>query len=239
MSIIQPQLKICYVFPVSYSCRPVNIPFFIGLLVPFVLVLILLWISLFTVLVCLCCKKQKSKQTAIMSTPMIIVSSCCTLMSSLIFSIAWSFGFVVTSKQPMSPIAFTVLEIMFIIFTALYGILLLLLNCLKPLVINKVLTKAFHDEETDEAVPILQEVEQTPSAVVAPQQTHSPTVPSRSRPSLLSSSGRQKSNTTMNVLPSTSAKSRTVKKMQIFSKMSQVEEDEISFTLKEESFDED
>ena len=212
----------------KFRCRPVNLPFYIGLFIPIAIVPPLIWI-LVLVIIFLRNREENSIDESMHapSTRAIARSSFCAVLSSLVFSLAWIFGLETTALTSMGSTTRTALMIVFIILSALHGLLLLLLHCLKQCTENR---RAISKQKDDETIPFI-EAKHKPSSTLPVSSQMTP---------LMSSSGRQPSRKKMNVLPASSAvKSTTQEQMKQKPRRMEIISNSPSFKLKEESISDD
>ena len=215
----------------KFRCRPVNLPFYIGLFTPIAIVPPLIWI-LVLVIIFLRNREENSIDESMhaLSTRAIARSSFCAVLSSLVFSLAWIFGLETTALTPLGSTTRTALMIVFIILSALHGLLLLLLHCIKQCTENR---RAISQQKDDETIPFI-EAKHEPSSTL-----EKPPVSSQMTP-LMYSSGRQPSRKRMNVLPASSAgKSTTQEQMKQNPRRMEIISNAPSFKLKEESINDD
>ena len=105
-------------------------------------------------------------------------------------------AWIYTALTSMGSTTRTALMIVFIILSALHGLLLLLLHCLKQCTENR---RAISKQKDDETIPFI-EAKHKPSSTLPVSSQMTP---------LMSSSGRQPSRKKMNVLPASSAVTST------------------------------
>ena len=111
---------------VSYSCRPVEWPFYIGLLVPFGLAYILDW-SLFLVIMCSLVKqfreRNKLSDTNVQYEykKLVVIAICLSIM----FGFGWIFAFIVPVP---SRVVSTIAQYLFSIFIGFQGVMIYVLH---------------------------------------------------------------------------------------------------------------
>ena len=196
-----------------------------GVLAPIAVVPPLIWIMVF-IIICSRYHEGNSFENTL-SNRSILLLSICAVLNSLVFSVAWIFGFEATSSTARNSTTRTALMIVFIILSALQGLLLLIILCIKKFTDNRRTTSHKKDDET---IPFIQDTEEPASPTDKPPQITP----------LISSSGRQPSKKRMNVLPaSTVTKSTVEEQIKPKTKRMEVITNTPAFKLVEESTDDD
>ena len=194
-----------------FSCNPTGLPFYIGFVAPSVLLCLIIWCLLVIILVSLLFKKPTSSPVhSIKDSAHNVKISLFMLAVSVTFAFSWTFGLLATSnmkilrnnvqnssllylsmtqpciKQP-SPVQFW-LNLLFITSNSLHGILLLVLNSIRPEVwllwtYMKMLLKKANEEESllledshSHGRKESDHLEHSPSLIAKPSASYTPIV---------------------------------------------------------------
>ena len=126
-----------------YSCRATEWPFWIGMIVPFILVTIFNWIMFVLIMASICSHtkgpitdKKEGFRIKIMKTNFTIAA-----ILAVVFGLGWALGLVATSL-PMKELTLT-FQILFSLFVGAQGLLLFLLHGLRNQDIRKAWIQCF------------------------------------------------------------------------------------------------
>ncbi len=120
---------IVYIIP-NCSCRPYGLPFFLGLIIPFVITYAFIIIMFLVIFISLLCKSSRISNSNESSWLKIRKQLTIAITLSVLFGIGWVIGLAATQGIPNLILA-SILQFLFIIFTAFHGLLLFIMYCLR------------------------------------------------------------------------------------------------------------
>ena len=127
----------CTVLSLLYisSCRAFNLPYYIGMVVPFLIIYIFNWVFFFIIIVALSrksCKsdlrnvKKKQKNISFVRQQLIIVTTL-----SILFGLGWGIGLFATQDIHNNKIVRDLFAALFVIVTAFHGLFIFIMHCLR------------------------------------------------------------------------------------------------------------
>ena len=127
----------CTVLSLLYisSCRAFNLPYYIGMVVPFLIIYIFNWVIFFIIIVALSrksCKsdlrnvKKKQKNISFVRQQLIIVTTL-----SILFGLGWGIGLFATQDIHNNKIVRDLFAALFVIVTAFHGLFIFIMHCLR------------------------------------------------------------------------------------------------------------
>ena len=117
------------------SCRAFNIPYYIGMVVPFLIIYIFNWVIIFIIIVTLLrksCKsdlkdvKKKQENISFVRQQLIIVTTL-----SILFGLGWGIGLFATQDIHNNKIVRDLFAALFVIVTAFHGLFIFIMHCLR------------------------------------------------------------------------------------------------------------
>ena len=109
------------------SCRADNIPFYVGTIVPIVLIFIFNWILYITIMVSVCHRLHSAAQVTNTNLSLRKLARTATVLS-VVLGLGWAFGLVQTSApvatSDAARVVLTVFQVLFSILVGLQGILM-------------------------------------------------------------------------------------------------------------------
>ena len=117
------------------SCRAFNIPYYIGMVVPFLIIYIFNWVIFFIIIVTLLrksCKsdlkdvKKKQGNISFVRKQLIIVTTL-----SVLFGLGWGIGLFATQDIHNNKIVRDLFAALFVIVTAFHGLFIFIMHCLR------------------------------------------------------------------------------------------------------------
>ena len=109
------------------SCRADNIPFYVGTIVPIVLIFIFNWILYITIMVSVCHRFRSTARVTNTSLSLRKLARTATVLS-VVLGLGWAFGLVQTSapiaSNDAARVALTVFQVLFSLLVGLQGILM-------------------------------------------------------------------------------------------------------------------
>ena len=109
------------------SCRADNIPFYVGTIVPIVLIFIFNWILYIAIMVSVCHRLHSAAQVTNTDLPLRKLARTAVVLS-VVLGLGWAFGLVQTSAPIASSnaarVVLTVFQVLFSILVGLQGILM-------------------------------------------------------------------------------------------------------------------
>ena len=117
------------------SCRAFNIPYYIGMVVPFLIIYIFNWVIFFIIIVTLLrksCKsdlkdvKKKQENISFIRQQLIIVTTL-----SVLFGLGWGIGLFATQDIHNNKIVRDLFAALFVIVTAFHGLFIFIMHCLR------------------------------------------------------------------------------------------------------------
>ena len=109
------------------SCRADNIPFYVGTIVPIVLIFIFNWILYIIIMVSVCNRFHSTARVTNTSLSLRKLARTATVLS-VVLGLGWAFGLVQTSAPDTSSdaarVALTVFQVLFSLLVGLQGILM-------------------------------------------------------------------------------------------------------------------
>ena len=117
------------------SCRAFNIPYYIGMVVPFLIIYIFNWVIFFIIIVTLLrksCKydlkdvKKKQENISFVRQQLIIVTTL-----SVLFGLGWGIGLFATQDIHNNKIVRDLFAALFVIVTAFHGLFIFIMHCLR------------------------------------------------------------------------------------------------------------
>ena len=130
-------------FPLSAlsSCRVFGVPFYVGLLAPFIVIYLFNWVLFIVIIFNLLCKgclsKFKESQTSekkISLKQQLII----TVTLSILFGLGWGIGLPATQELHRTPAVRNTFAALFIILTAFQGLFVFIMHCLRSKEARKV-----------------------------------------------------------------------------------------------------
>ena len=130
-------LNACSLISLPYicSCRAFNIPYYIGMVVPFLVIYIFNWTIFFIIIITLLCKscktdlkdvKEKQENISFIRRQLIIVTTL-----SVLFGLGWGIGLFATQDIHKNKIVRDVFAALFVIVTAFHGLFIFITQCLR------------------------------------------------------------------------------------------------------------
>ena len=130
-------LNACSLISLPYicSCRAFNIPYYIGMVVPFLVIYIFNWTIFFIIIITLLCKscktdlkdvKEKQKNISFIRQQLIIVTTL-----SVLFGLGWGIGLFATQDIHKNKIVRDVFAALFVVMTAFHGLFIFITQCLR------------------------------------------------------------------------------------------------------------
>ena len=232
-----------YILLPASRCRPLGIPFYVGLVAPAALIYLLIWVLFITVLYTYCRRRGGGRDS--ISFPLagnITITLMTAIVSSLFFAFGWGVGLAITGSIVIAPVVMLTLTILFIIFTALQGIILLLLNCLGAKEHHKWYQCFCPGEKEGDLTPILP-ASNRPSSPAASSSSSSSPLPDSKKvpppPVITVSRTTSKGSLTIISTPAPSGKEKEGKRrgMQIAKATKEEQVPEREFLLREEEDD--
>ena len=115
------------------SCRAFNVPYYIGIVVPFLIIYLFNWIVFFIIIFSLLHKtwtsknfKKKQKNFSFVRQQLIIVT-----VLSIFFGLGWGIGLIATQDIYDNKFVRDVVASLFVIITAFHGLFLFIMHCLR------------------------------------------------------------------------------------------------------------
>ena len=131
-----------WIITIIFRCRAHGIPFYIGVIVPFVVIYVFNWIVysviLFT-LICKNCHKDEQDRKARVTTKQQLIAA---VTLSVLFGLGWGIGLAATEGINVSAVRDT-FSALFIIFTAFQGVMVFCLQTLRSKDIRKTWARWF------------------------------------------------------------------------------------------------
>ena len=130
------------------SCRAFNIPYYIGMVVPFLIIYIFNWTVFFIIIVTLLrksCKsdlkdvKKKQENISFIRQQLVIVTTL-----SVLFGLGWGIGLFATQDIHNNKIVRDLLAALFVIVTAFHGLFIFIMHCLRSRDIRSVWKQWFY-----------------------------------------------------------------------------------------------
>ena len=125
----------CIYYTFFSSCRAFNIPYYIGMVVPFFIIYIFNWVIFFIIIVTLLrksCKsdlkdvKKKQENISFVRQQLIIVTTL-----SVLFGLGWGIGLFATQDVHNNKIVRDLFAALFVIVTAFHGLFIFIMHCLR------------------------------------------------------------------------------------------------------------
>ena len=140
----------CTVLSLLYisSCRAFNLPYYIGMVVPFLMIYIFNWVIFFIIIVALSrksCKsdlrnvKKKQENISFVRQQLIIVTTL-----SILFGLGWGIGLFATQDIHNNKIVRDLFAALFVIVTAFHGLFIFIMHCLRSRDIRSVWKQWFY-----------------------------------------------------------------------------------------------
>ncbi len=112
------------------SCRPYGLPFFVGLITPFIITYAFIIIMFLVIFISLLCKSSSHSNSKESSWLKIRKRFTIAITLSVLFGIGWIIGLAATQRIPNLILA-SILQFLFIIFTAFHGLFLFIMYSLR------------------------------------------------------------------------------------------------------------
>ena len=143
-------LNTCSLMSLPYicSCRAFNIPYYIGMVVPFLVIYIFNWTIFFIIIVTLLhksCKtdlkdvKEKQENISFIRRQLIIVTTL-----SVLFGLGWGIGLFATQDIHKNKIVRDVFAALFVVVTAFHGLFIFIMQCLRSKEVRSVWKQWFY-----------------------------------------------------------------------------------------------
>ena len=134
-------IKLCYQFFLTYfSCRAFEIPFYVGVIVPFILIYIFNWSVFVIIFVNLIYKakrsdtnKMKDNKKKMEFKQQFIIA----ITLSILFGLSWGIGLPATQQLQDTIVVRDIFASLFVIFTSFQGFLIFFMHCLRSPEIRK------------------------------------------------------------------------------------------------------
>ena len=116
-----------------YSCQAFNVPFYIGTVIPFLIIYIFNWVVFFIIIVSLIrknlqsdskSKKEKGKKSFFYQQLVIVTTL------SILFGLGWGIGLLATQDIHNNKTVRDLLAALFVILTAFHGLFIFIMHCL-------------------------------------------------------------------------------------------------------------
>ena len=117
-----------------YSCRAFNVPFYIGTVIPFLIIYIFNWVVFFIIIVSLIrkslqsdskSKKEKGKKSFFYQQLVIVTTL------SVLFGLGWGIGLLATQDIHTNKTVQDLFAALFVIMTAFHGLFIFIMHCLR------------------------------------------------------------------------------------------------------------
>ena len=132
-----------YCIPFSFSsCRAFNLPYYIGMVVPVLIIYIFNWTIFFIIIVSLLhksCKSDVKKKVSFICQQLVIV-----IALSIIFGLGWGIGLFATQDIHNNKIVRDSLAALFVIVTAFHGLFIFIMRCLRSKDVRNVWKQCFY-----------------------------------------------------------------------------------------------
>ena len=134
----------CILFSFS-SCRAFHLPYYIGMVVPVLIIYIFNWTIFFIIIVSLLhksCKsdvKKKQEKVSFICEQVVIV-----IALSIVFGLGWGIGLFATQDIHNNKIVRDSLAALFVIVTAFHGLFILIMRCLRSKDVRNVWKQWFY-----------------------------------------------------------------------------------------------
>ena len=132
----------CFIYS---SCRAFNIPYYIGMVVPFFIIYIFNWTIFFVIAVSLLrksCKpdfKKKQGNISFVRQELVIVTTL-----SVLFGLGWGIGLFATQDIHNNKIVRDLFSALFVIVTAFHGLFIFVMQCLRSKDVRSVWSQWFY-----------------------------------------------------------------------------------------------
>ena len=128
-----------------YSCRAFNEPFYIGMVVPFLIVYIFNWVVFIIIIVSLLRKSFQSNIKSNKSTNIQFVCEQIVIVTtlSILFGLGWGIGLLATQDIHTNKTIRDVFAAFFVIITAFHGLFIFIMHCLRSNEAKKVWKRWF------------------------------------------------------------------------------------------------
>ena len=116
-----------------FSCRAFNEPYYIGMVVPFLIIYIFNWIVFIIIIVSLLQKKFQSNIKSKNSTKITFVREqlFIAIALSVLFGLGWGIGLLATQDIHTNKTVRDLFAALFVIITAFHGLLIFIMHCLR------------------------------------------------------------------------------------------------------------
>ena len=134
-SLVRCAALICVWSFSPYSCRAFKAPFYIGMVVPFVIVYVFNWVVFFVIIASLIRKsfsstlkdaKKDNKSRSMLKQQFII-----TITLSVLFGLGWGIGLLATEDIYSNKTVRDIFAALFVLMTAFHGLFIFIMHCLR------------------------------------------------------------------------------------------------------------
>ena len=129
------------------SCRAFNIPYYIGMVVPFLIIYLFNWVVFFIIVVSLLRKNFQSNIKSKKDTKMLYIyrQLVIAITLSVLFGLGWGIGLFATQDIHTNKIARDMFAALFVIITAFHGLFIFIMQCLRSKDVRNSWKRCFFD----------------------------------------------------------------------------------------------
>ena len=113
------------------SCRAFNAPFYIGVVVPFLIIYIFNWVIFFIIIASLLRQSRLNIKKNTKSNPFFKQQLIIVITLSILFGLGWGLGLLLTENIYNNKTVRDLIAALFVIFTAFHGLFIFLIYCLR------------------------------------------------------------------------------------------------------------
>ena len=112
------------------SCRAFTVPYYIGMVVPFLIIYLFNWVVFFIIIVSLIKKQSIAKARSEIHT-FLRQQLVRAIVLSVFFGLGWGIGLFATQDIHSNKTVQDILAALFVVFTAFHGLLIFIMQCLR------------------------------------------------------------------------------------------------------------
>ena len=118
---------VLYHVSLSYSCRAIDIPFYVGTIAPFVMIYVFNW-AMFIVIMITFCRRTFREDMTIKEWKGQLIRA---MILTILFGLGWGVGLFATQQLHQTPAVRDVISAIFIILTSFQGLYIFVIDCLR------------------------------------------------------------------------------------------------------------
>ena len=114
-----------------HSCRAFTVPYYIGMVVPFLIIYLFNWVVFFIIIVSLIRKHFKSNSNKHSKSSFLYQQLIIVITLSVLFGLGWGIGLFATQDIHSNKTVQDILAALFVVFTAFHGLFIFIMQCLR------------------------------------------------------------------------------------------------------------